>query len=82
MENPIIQVTEYDFYKKMASMTDEYFECQLPVLNESEKAICFDSSSSDLTTKGVWIPKSQMVIVDLRPDLGIRYFIKIDYILK
>lgn len=62
----------------MSAKTNEYFECQMPVLNESEKAICFDADNSHLTNqhRGVWIPKSQMVIIDLNPDSGIRYFIK------
>lgn len=65
-------------YRKLSANTTEYFECQLPVVAETEKAICFDADRGHLNkTKEVWLPKSQMVILDLgRNDGGIRYFVK------
>lgn len=65
-------------YRKLSANTAEYFECQLPILAESEKAVCFDASQSHLSTnhKGVWLPKSQMIILDMGEDSNFRYFVK------
>lgn len=70
--------TPQDQYRQLSESTSGYFECQLPTLNESEKAICFDADHSHLSNqhRGVWIPKSQMQILDLGKDVGVRYFIK------
>lgn len=67
-----------ELYKEMSAKTNEYFECQMPILNESEKAVCFDADNSHLSSqhKGVWIPKSQMVIIPFTGDCDTRYFIK------
>ena len=65
-------------YRELSAKTAEYFECQMPVMNETEKAICFDADNSHLSNqhRGVWIPKSQMKILDMGADSGTRYFIK------
>lgn len=66
-----------DTYRLLSADTANYFECQLPILNETEKAICFDTYTGYLAnTRPTWIPKSQMRIVDLGKDSGIRYFVK------
>ena len=71
-------MTPHEQYRSLSANTAEYFECQLPVLSESEKAICFDADKSHLSDKhrGVWLPKSQIIILDLGKDSGIRYFVK------
>lgn len=71
-------MTIQEQYRKLSANTAEYFECQLPILSESEKAICFDASKSHLSSnhRGVWLPKSQMVILDMGKDSGVRYFVK------
>jgi len=64
-------------YQQLSSQNSGYFECQLPVINESEKAICFNAYKGHLDhIKNVWIPKSQCVIIDCGKDVGIRYFVK------
>lgn len=63
-------------YRRLSEQNSGYFECQLPVLHETEKAICFDADKSHLSNqhRGVWIPKSQMEILHMEVDT--RYFIK------
>lgn len=65
-------------YLELSLQDSGYFECQQPILSETEKAICFDTSRSWLSDqhKGVWIPKSQMIILDMGMDSGVRYFVK------
>lgn len=64
-------------YKVLSSHDSEYIEIQLPVIGETEKAICFDTYSGYLPKeKKAWIPKSQMKIINMGPDSGIRYFVK------
>jgi len=66
-----------DQYKALSLNTSGYFECQLPVMNETEKAIQFDAYAGHLDhSKGVWMPKSQMHILDMGKEGGTRYFIK------
>lgn len=43
-------MTIQEQYRKLSANTAEYFECQLPILSESEKAICFDASNSHLSS--------------------------------
>ena len=38
-------------YNEMDANTSEYFECQIPILNETEKAVYFDASNSYLSTQ-------------------------------
>lgn len=69
----------HETYNSLSQQNSGYFECQLPVLNETEKAICFDADNSHLTNqhRGVWVPKSQMEILDMiEAGSGTRYFIK------
>lgn len=63
-----------------------YFEAQYPIISETEKAICFNASKSFLqSVVPVWIPKSQMQIVEFEQasdynrstHCNNRYFIKI-----
>jgi hypothetical protein len=70
--------TVRDQYSELSRQDSGYFECQMSVLNETEKAICFDADNSHLSTqhRGVWVPKSQMEILDMGNDSGVRYFIK------
>lgn len=66
--------TEYEVLSKQDS---EYIEIQLPIVGETEKAICFNSYNGYLEKeKKVWIPKSQMKIIEMGADSGIRYFVK------
>jgi hypothetical protein len=67
-----------DLYHTLSNSSSGFFECQLPVINETGKAICFDNYTGHLNhQKPVWIPKSQMEIVDGTGEgFGIRYFIK------
>ena len=67
----------HEEYRILSSKTSEWIEVQLPILAETEKAICFDSCRADFGSHAVWIPKSQMRILDLGEDSGIRYFIKV-----
>lgn len=70
--------TVKDQYNTLSLQTSGYFECQLPVLSETAKAIQFDADNSHLSTRnrGVWIPKSQMQILNMGEGVGIRYFVK------
>jgi len=61
---------------RVLSENSDYFEVQFSVLAETEKAICFDASRSDIGNRPVWLPKSQMIIVDGGNDFGKRYFAK------
>ena len=64
-------------YNELSNSKSGYFECQLPVITETEKAICFDSYNGYLNhNKQIWIPKSQCVILNLGIEIGTRYFIK------
>jgi hypothetical protein len=65
-------------YDQLSRSDSGYFECQMPVLNETTKAICFDADNSHLSNqhRGVWIPKSQMHILDMGADSGVRYFVR------
>lgn len=71
-------MTPSDEYMALSMQTSGYFECQLPIISETEKAICFDTYSGYLNKeKRVWIPKSQIQIVSFsKDDCGKRYFIK------
>ena len=52
-------------YQKLSQHGSGYFEIQLPIIAETERAICFDNSRSDLGKPvPVWIPKSQMKVVE------------------
>ena len=57
-----------------------YQEIQLEVLQETEKAICFNAYAGYLDNiKKVWIPKSQMIIKDTICGDGTivkQYFVK------
>jgi len=64
-------------YRDLQSDVYNYIEIQSEVIAETEKAICFDFSRSDIGQRPVWVPKSQMQIVELGSDSGIRYFIKV-----
>lgn len=71
--------TDAQIAYQVANENKDYFECQLPTIAETEKAICFDADHSHIANqhRGVWIPKSQMIVVDGRADgFGFRYFIK------
>lgn len=64
-------------YNNLSSINSGYFECQLQVLDETDKAICFNTYNGHLDKeKRVWIAKSQIEILDLGSDAGVRYFIK------
>lgn len=64
-------------YRSLNGANSGYTEIQLPVLAETEKAICFDNYTGYLNhTKPVWMPKSQMQIVDGGAEFGVRYFVK------
>lgn len=64
-------------YEALSRQDSEYIEIQLPVIGETEKAICFDTYTGYLPKeKKVWIPKSQMKIIEMGSDSGIRYFVK------
>lgn len=64
-------------YEALSRQDSEYIEVQLPVIGETEKAICFDTYNGYLPKeKKVWIPKSQMKIIEMGADSGIRYFVK------
>ena len=65
-------------YNLLSANTAEYFECQLSVIDETAKAICFDACNGYLASSQrlVWLPKSQMVILDFGSDGGKRYFVK------
>lgn len=68
-----------DQYREISS-DPNYFETQLPIICETEKAICFNIYSGHLPKeKAAWIPKSQMVIVKFGNgvgEIGDRYFVK------
>lgn len=68
----------HKYYNKLSDSNSGYIEIQLPVIQQSDKAICFDDDNSFLGNmqKKVWIPKSQVEIIDLGKDAGIRYFVK------
>lgn len=65
-------------YNELNNSQSGYFECQMQVLKETDKAICFNKYAGYLNhEKPVWVPKSQMVILDLgKNEAGTRYFIK------
>lgn len=73
-------------YRELCEINSGYFEAQLPILAETETAICFDKDSSVSRNREVpvWIPKSQMKIVEFETasdyvktrDCDSRYFIK------
>jgi len=71
-------LSNIEIYKELSKQDSGYFECQLPVLHETDKAVLFDADNSHLIDqhRGIWMPKSQMQILDLGKDSGIRYFIK------
>jgi len=73
-----MNMSSQELYSEMASKTAEYFECQMPILDQTEKAICFDASNSHLSSnhRKVWVPKSQMVIIPFEGDCDTRYFVK------
>lgn len=72
-------------YQKLNHPDSGYFQVQLPIINRTEKAVCFDKNASDLgKSVPMWIPISQMKIVEFEsaedynfsqhPDN--RYFVK------
>lgn len=72
-----IIMTNQDLYNIYDNPNSGYFEVQLSVISETEKAICFNTYYGDLNhIKKTWIPKSQMKIIDLGENAGTRYFIK------
>ena len=58
----------------------QFQEVQLEVVNETDKAICFNNYSGHLNhVKNVWVPKSQMIIKDTECGDGTitkQYFVK------
>lgn len=65
----------HDEYRRLNN-DNQYFECQLEIIAETEKAICFNNYRGYLPKKqGVWIPKSQMQFIEHK-DFGRRVFIK------
>ena len=64
-------------YSELSKPNSGYFECQMPILAESAKAICFDADKTDSSHhRGVWIPKSQMQVINATVASDTRYFIK------
>ena len=59
---------------------NQFEEIQLPIISETDKAICFDTYAGHLDhVKKVWIPKSQMIIKDTICGVGTlikQYFVK------
>lgn len=62
-------------YRLLSLPTSDYDECQLPFITETVKAICFDACRASIGEDPVWVPKSQMEILEMG-ESGTRYFIK------
>lgn len=64
-------------YDDLSKDFNNWIEVQCNILSETNKAICFDLTTSDFGKKKfAWFPKSQMIILDLGNEAGIRYFVK------